>query len=95
MSSYFEEHDCDPLPDTGEASSSRPVDLLEFARFLILTGNWQHNEFASMFADRPPPPTSKSYIESLDRECVDVGSKLLDSECPICLKKYEIQELDL
>ena len=34
----------------------------------------------------------RSYIESLERECVDEGCKLLDSECPICLKKYELQD---
>jgi len=90
MTSYFDEHDCDPLPDT--ETSNRPVDFLEFARFLILTGNWQNNEFASMFADRPPPPTSRSFIESLERERVDASSKLLGSECPICLKKYELED---
>ena len=30
-------------------------------RFLILTGNWRENEFANIFADRPPPPTSRYY----------------------------------
>ena len=54
MSSYFDEHNCEPLRD-GEA----PDQLLHLVRLLIDTGNWDHQEFASLFNDRPPPPTSK------------------------------------
>ena len=33
-------------------------------RFLVDSGNWDHEAFSGMFEDRPPPPTSK-YIPSI------------------------------
>ena len=54
MSSYFDEHDCTPLAD-----GSAPDGLLQFARFLVTSGNWNDEAFSSFFADKPPPPTSK------------------------------------
>jgi hypothetical protein len=82
MTSYFEEHNCEPLAD----NANSPVDFLEFARFLILTGNWRDEEFSGLFADRPPPPTASDFIENLDKEEVKGGGP---GECPICLKQFE------
>jgi len=90
MTSYFDEHNCEPLADS---DSGNPHDLMEFARFLILTGNWRENEFANIFADRPPPPTSRSFIENLER--INLTSEditIIDTECPICLKKFDIDD---
>jgi len=84
MSSYFDEHDCEPLPDHQAGSG----DMLEFARFLILTGNWRSEEFASIFNEKPPPPTSKEFIENLEEKEVTNET----NECPICLKKFEREE---
>jgi len=83
MASYFDEHDCQPLPDSDEDSN---VNLLEFARFLILTGNWRQSEFANIFDDRPPPPTSSEFINNLEREQIESGD---ERSCPICLKNFE------
>jgi hypothetical protein len=58
MSSYFDEHDCEPLSDNPNAHGGNN-ELLELARFLVLTGNWNNEEFAGLFRDQPPPPTSK------------------------------------
>ena len=81
MSSYFDEHDCAPLAD-GES----PDGLLHFARFLVTSGNWNDEAFSALFADKPPPPTSKSFMESLPTRVLRDD---LDKECPICLKKFE------
>jgi hypothetical protein len=60
MSSYFDEHNCEPLSDNPSAAGSdNGSGLLEMARFLILSGHWNNEEFAGLFADRPPPPTSR------------------------------------
>ena len=81
MSSYFDEHDCAPLAD-----GASPDGLLHFARFLVTSGNWNDEAFSAMFADRPPPPTSKSFMESLPTRVLRDD---LDKECPICLKNFE------
>jgi hypothetical protein len=59
MSSYFDEHNCEPLSDNPAAGGGQGSELLEMARFLILTGNWNNEEFAGLFMDQPPPPTSR------------------------------------
>jgi len=81
MSSYFDEHDCTPLAD-----GAAPDQLLQFARFLVTSGNWNHEEFSALFADRPPPPTSKDFIDNLPTRVLRDDS---DKECPICLKMLE------
>lgn len=81
MSSYFDEHDCNPLAD-----GAAPDELLHFARFLVTSGNWNHEEFSAFFADKPPPPTSKQFMEELPTRVIRDD---LDKECPICLKKFE------
>jgi len=85
MTSYFDEHNCEPLPD----NQAGDANLLEFARFLILTGNWRNDEFSSLFNDRPPPPTSNDFIENLERRRVEDDSQ---GSCPICLKAFEVGE---
>ena len=103
MSSYFDEHNCEPLRD-GEA----PDQLLHLVRLLIDTGNWDHQEFASLFNDRPPPPTSKVFIfnipvtvrfdhykrpKILQAFISKLPSRLVrdeeEKDCPVCLKKFD------
>ena len=81
MSSYFDEHDCLPLSD-----GAAPDQLLQFARFLVTSGHWNHQEFSAFFSDRPPPPTSKQFMENLPRRLVREDT---ETECPICLKRFE------
>lgn len=80
MSSYFDEHNCAPLSE-----GNAPDDLMQFARFLVMSGNWNHSEFSSLFADRPPPPVSKEFLAGLE-ERPSIEER---GECPICLKMFE------
>jgi E3 ubiquitin-protein ligase RNF181 len=86
MSSYFDEHDCEPLSDNPNAGGANNNELLELARFLVLTGNWDNDEFAGLFRDQPPPPTSKEFIEQLPTRMVREEE---EQSCPICLKKFD------
>ena len=54
-------------------------------RFLVDSGNWDHEAFSGMFEDRPPPPTSK-YIPSI-KAIVPCQSALLMFACPAAFKK--------
>ena len=60
MASYFDEHDCEPLRE-----GQGPDHFLHFARLLIDSGNWNQGEFAAIFQDRTPPPTSKKFLDDL------------------------------
>ena len=82
---YFDEHNCTPLAD-GQA----PDHFLHFARLLIDSGNWNASEFAGMFNDRPPPPTSKKFIDGLKDHLVRGED---EGECPICLKTMEQDDI--
>ena len=53
-------------------------------RFLVDSGNWDHEAFSGMFEDRPPPPTSK-YIPSI-KAIVPCQSALLVYACPAAFK---------
>ena len=57
-SSYFDEHDCEPL-----AAGQTPDFLAQMARLLVDTGAWDDEAFAGFFNDRPPPPASKQWVE--------------------------------
>ena len=81
MSSYFDEHDCSPLAD-----GAAPDQLLQFARYLVTSGHWNEEAFSAFFSDRPPPPTSKQFVENLPRRLIREDS---ETECPICLKRLE------
>ena len=85
MTSYFDEHNCEPLAD-GQA----PDHFLHFARLLIDSGNWNAAEFAGMFNDRPPPPTSKKFIDGLKDHLVRGED---EGQCPICLKTMEQDDI--
>jgi len=87
MSSYFDEHDCAPL-----AEGAAPDELLQFARFLVDSGNWDHEAFAGMFADRPPPPASRAFLRALPRLPAPCPPPP-DSACPVCLKAVEGKEV--
>lgn len=86
MTSYFDEHDCEPL-----GNGQGPDHFLHFARLLIDSGAWSQTEFAAMFQDRVPPPTSKKFINDLkDRLIRDEES---EGQCPICLKDMEQDDI--
>ena len=38
--------------------------------------------FSAMFADRPPPPTSKDFLRNLDDVVIDTDCH---KDCPVCL----------
>ena len=71
MTSYFDEHDCEPL-----GAGQGPDHFMHFARLLIDSGAWNQTEFAAMFQDRIPPPTSKRFIEDLKDHLVRVEGNL-------------------
>ena len=71
MTSYFDEHDCEPL-----GAGQGPDHFMHFARLLIDSGAWNQTEFAAMFQDRIPPPTSKRFIKDLKDHLVRVEGNL-------------------
>ena len=87
MASYFDEHDCEPLRD-----GQGPDHFLHFARLLVDSGAWNQSEFAGMFSDRTPPPTSKKFINDLKEHLVREET---DGDCcPICLKTFSEAKFD-
>ena len=82
MSSYFDEHNCEPLGENETLNNQ-----LLFARFLMDSGFHATLglDFQSAASDLPPP-TSKQWLEKefpthLLNEDDKVGQK-----CPFCLK---------
>ena len=51
-----------PRPDR---AGQEPDHFMHFARLLVDSGAWNQTEFAAMFNDRTPPPTSKKFLEDL------------------------------
>ena len=86
MASYFDEHDCEPLRD-----GQGPDHFLHFARLLVDSGAWNQSEFAGMFSDRTPPPTSKKFINDLKEHLVREETE--GDCCPICLKTLEQDDI--
>jgi len=86
MASYFDEHDCEPLRD-----GQGPDHFLHFARLLVDSGAWNQSEFAGMFSNRIPPPTSKKFINDLKEHLV--REEIEDDCCPICLKAFEQDDI--
>ena len=86
MASYFDEHDCEPLRD-----GQGPDHFLHFARLLVDSGAWNQSEFAGMFSDRTPPPTSKKFINDLKEHLVREETE--GDCCPICLKAFEQDDI--
>ncbi|KAG7167238.1 E3 ubiquitin-protein ligase RNF181-like isoform X2 [Homarus americanus] len=92
MSSYFDEHDCQPL-----RAGQLPDHFLHMARLLLHGGYWQDMqvEFTQLFGfgERPPPPTSKEFIDQLTTSTVSQRG----GQCPVCLKEWtegeEMKEL--
>ena len=70
MTSYFDEHDCEPMRD-----GQGPDHFLHFARLLIDSGYWNDRDFSALFQDRAPPPTSKKFMDDLKDHLVRVESK--------------------
>ncbi|UJR34342.1 hypothetical protein I4U23_021745 [Adineta vaga] len=86
MTSYFDEHNCEPL-----GSGEQPDHLLHLARLLLDSGLGAEFqlEFERIFGDvdgRKQPPAAKHIIENLP------STKRFhrDEKCSICLKEFEI-----
>jgi E3 ubiquitin-protein ligase RNF115/126 len=45
-------------------------------------------EFASLFASRPPPPASKKFVEEHVKDEI-VREDDVEADCPVCLKPFE------
>ncbi|XP_064626696.1 E3 ubiquitin-protein ligase RNF181-like [Lineus longissimus] len=88
MTSYFDEHDCEPLKE-GE----RPNELLHLARLLLDTGLAFEDEFSGFFrGEKPPPPASKKVVESLPSILISPTQAATGASCPICLGKYDEED---
>uniref|UniRef100_A0A8D0G600 E3 ubiquitin-protein ligase RNF181 n=1 Tax=Sphenodon punctatus TaxID=8508 RepID=A0A8D0G600_SPHPU len=91
MTSYFEEHDCEP----GTAPEEQPQHqaLLELARTLfngleidwgsLDTADWDH---------RLPPPASRQAVQSLPTVRVTPAQADKGLKCPVCLLEFEEDE---
>ena len=68
MSSYFGEHNCEPL-----AAGESPDHLLHLARLLLDSG---HTDlFTETFLnEKPPPPASKKIVEELEKKNYSEGN---------------------
>ena len=86
MANYFDEHDCRELRD-GET----PDHMMHFVRLLIDSGNFDASEFSAFMGDRPPPPTSKKFIEE-QLEAKLIRSENEEFDCPVCLKRCELDD---
>ncbi|CAF1225611.1 unnamed protein product [Rotaria sordida] len=86
MTSYFDEHNCQPL-ESGEA----PNHLLDLARLLLDSGIGAQFqlEFERIFGNvdgRKQPPAAKHIIENLPL----INYFNNDEKCSICLKEFQL-----
>ena len=86
MSSYFDEHNCEPL-----ASGEQPNHALDLARLLLDTGvgaqfQLEYERLFGMVDGRKQPPAAKHLIENL----VSTNKFLRDEKCSICLKEFQL-----
>lgn len=92
MTSYFDEHDCEPLGD-----NERPNDFLLMARLLIDSGiaSAMNMNFDSVSSRNLAPPVSKSWLNSEFSNSTFKESEKAGFKCPICLVKFvDEQECD-
>ncbi|XP_056669369.1 E3 ubiquitin-protein ligase RNF181 isoform X1 [Monodelphis domestica] len=87
MTSYFEEHDCEPgVPE----EQYRQNALLELARTLF---NGMDIELASAdFTDwdhRLPPPAAKRAVQNLPKAIITGAQADKGLKCPVCLVEFE------
>lgn len=86
MTSYFDEHDCEPL-----AENQRPNEQLLLARFLVDTGiaNALNLSFGDLSSQNLSPPISKRWLnEEFPKYCFAESEKC-GHKCPICLITFE------
>lgn len=91
MSSYFDEHNCEPL---GE--NERPNDDLHLARLLLDSGiahvlNMDYGSIAGLsYPSSLAPPTSKAWLETALKEENRINeTDIAGKQCPICLKEFQ------
>lgn len=86
MSSYFDEHNCEPLGD-----NEAPNNQILLARFLMDSGLGaalgMNFEAAS---SELPPPTSKEWLAKELPKCLFNEAEKSGQKCPICLKVSHI-----
>jgi hypothetical protein len=86
MTSYFDEHNCEPL-----RSGEEPNHILHLARLLIDSGIGAEFdiEFERIYGGvdgRKQPPAAKHFLENLK----STNNFNSDEKCSICLKEFEL-----
>ena len=91
MSSYFDEHNCEPL---GE--NERPNDDLHLARLLLDSGiasalNIDYGDIAGLGSSSSlVPPASKAWLETTLKPENRVDEETIaGKQCPICLREFQ------
>jgi hypothetical protein len=91
MTSYFDEHSCEPL---GE--NERPSDFIHLARLLIDSGigNALNMDFDSITngGQNLAPPVSQSWLNNELPKYVMKECAMPEHKCPICLVKFQTKE---
>lgn len=87
MSSYFDDHDCEPL-----AMGQVPDHQLHFLRLVATSGAWDELgvRYEDLFGEAPPPPTAAHFLKQLP--CRTVAEQDAASRCPVCLKQHAAGE---
>lgn len=90
MTSYFDEHGCEPLED-GQA----PNHALHLARLLLdsgLASEWdmEYNRFFG--GEGRAPPASRKVVEELETKLISPTAAAQGIKCPICLLEYDEED---
>ncbi|KAK3514698.1 hypothetical protein QTP70_027948 [Hemibagrus guttatus] len=90
MSSYFDEHDCEP---TDPEEQYRQNALLELARSLMQGLDVDFGSLdVSEWDQRLPPPAAKTVVQSLPLLVISPQQADKGLKCPVCLLEFEEQE---
>jgi hypothetical protein len=88
MTSYFDEHNCDPLRE-----NETPNNQLFLARLLLDSGianalGMTYDMFSERLNNLPPSTSKKWLRDEFPKYCFN-ESEREDYECPICLNKFQ------
>ncbi|XP_053085051.1 E3 ubiquitin-protein ligase RNF181 [Pangasianodon hypophthalmus] len=90
MSSYFDEHDCEP---TDPEEQYRQNAMLELARSLMQGLDVDFGSLdVSEWDQRLPPPAAKRVVQSLPQLVISPQQADKGLKCPVCLLEFEEQE---
>lgn len=89
MTSYFDEHDCEPL-----GANERPNNQLHLARLLLDSGiaTALNLNFESLGGRDLPPSTSKTWLKNEFPKYCFSETQQAGFQCPICLKEFQSKE---